>query len=73
MDVPNTYDWKAYHIEYNPKTNTMRMQFVDANYHSINHFGGTGEFECYTGFKYGKPEAINEANRRNNLLSQSPN
>ena len=50
--------WRSHHIEYNFDTNEMRMQFVDPLYHKHHHFGGAGQFEKITGFKYGSDEAI---------------
>lgn len=59
INMPDSYKWRAHHIQYDPETNTMQMQFVDASYHSHPHFGGAGEFERMTGFKYGSAGAIN--------------
>ncbi len=58
-------NWRAHHIDYDPKTNTMRMQFVHQDYHSHPHVGGADEFKKATGFKYGSDDAIAEANKRN--------
>lgn len=43
----------------------MRMQFVDESYHYHSHFGGAGEFERITGYKYGTPDAMNIARSKN--------
>lgn len=58
-------NWRAHHIDYDPKTNTMRMQFVHQDYHSYSHVGGADDFYRDTGFKYGSDEAVAEAAKRN--------
>ncbi|MCC8457799.1 hypothetical protein J8L69_09245 [Photorhabdus aegyptia] len=62
--------WISHHVDYNPKTNEMRMQLVNPKYHSHPHIGGAHEFETHTGLKYGSQDAINEATRRNSQLSK---
>lgn len=60
-------NWRAHHIDYDPQTNTMRMQFVHQDYHSYSHVGGADDFYKATGFKYGTDEAVAEAAKRNEL------
>ena len=63
---PTGNNWRSHHVGYDPVTNIMRMQLVDAAYHGgTQHFGGAGEFEFYTGFKYGKPGAVEYARTQN--------
>ena len=62
---PDPNKWISHHIDYDPNTNTMAMQFVSADYHSYSHFGGAAVFERSTGFKYGSTNALNEARNRN--------
>lgn len=64
-------NWRAHHIGYDPKTNTMQMQFVHKDYHSYSHVGGADEFKQHTGFKYGSDEAVAEANKRNKAKTKS--
>nr|WP_198044743.1 RHS repeat-associated core domain-containing protein [Lysinibacillus timonensis] len=61
-------NYRSHHIDYDPKTNTMRMQFVHEEYHKHPHIGGADEFKKDTGFKYGSPEAVAEATKRRNKL-----
>ncbi|MGE7947558.1 RHS repeat domain-containing protein, partial [Lysinibacillus sp. NPDC093688] len=56
--------YRSHHIDYDSKTNTMRMQFVHEDYHKHPHIGGADDFKKDTGFKYGSPEAVAEANKR---------
>ncbi|MHA0917724.1 RHS repeat-associated core domain-containing protein [Kosakonia cowanii] len=56
--------WISHHVSYDPKTNEMLMQLVNAEYHAYPHVGGAHEFEKITGFKYGTPQAIEEAASR---------
>ncbi|APU09439.1 hypothetical protein A5M85_03820 [Cellulophaga lytica] len=59
-------NYHAHHIDYDPKTNTMRMQMVHKDYHGTHsHIGGGNDFKQDTGFKYGSDDAIAEANKRN--------
>lgn len=61
-------NYRSHHIDYDPKTNTMRMQFVHEEYHKYPHVGGADDFKKDTGFKYGSPEAVAEATKRRNKL-----
>lgn len=65
ISIPSSREWKAHHIDYDPITNTMRMQFVSTDYHSYSHFGGAGAFKRYTGFDYGSAEAVEWAKNKN--------
>ena len=66
ISLPNGKYWNGHHIEYNIDTNEMRMQFAESLYHNYySHFGGAGQFERLTGFKYGSDEAIAYCRRRN--------
>ena len=65
IDLPNASEWRAHHIDYDPTTNTMRMQFVSTIYHSYPHFGGAGAFQRFTGFEYGSLDAIKWAQGKN--------
>ena len=41
--------WHAHHVTYNPTTNTMQMQLVDAKTHgSISHVGGMNDLQLNT-------------------------
>lgn len=64
-------NWSAHHIDYDPKTNTTRMQFVYAPNHKHDHTGGAHDFKENTGFKYGSDEAVIEATKRNRAKSKS--
>lgn len=65
ISVPDSDLWISHHITYDPETNTMEMQFVDALYHRHSHFGGAGAFEKITGYKYGSIGAMQVAKDKN--------
>ncbi|MCL5247601.1 hypothetical protein M4I21_17405 [Cellulophaga sp. 20_2_10] len=58
-------NYRSHHIDYDPKTNTMRMQIVHKDYHSHPHVGGAKDFQNDTGHKYGTNESRAEAKARN--------
>ena len=65
LKEPPSSKWISHHVEYHPSTNEMSMQLVNPKYHAHPHIGGAHEFESITGYKYGSPQAVTEASRRN--------
>ena len=59
-------DWHVHHTSWNPDTNMMQVQLVDASTHmSRSHVGGINDFQQETGTRYGTADAREEAQRRN--------
>lgn len=57
-------------MENQKNTPMQKTEHYNSLYHKDSHYGGAGQFERITGFKYGTEEAIKYCEKFNNAYKQ---